>query len=84
MTDPGTPSRPLRIALIAHDHNKADLVTWCRRHLDTLKHHQLHATGTTGALIADELGLDVCATAAARSAATSRSARSSPIAASTC
>ena len=50
---------PLRIALIAHDHNKPDLVAWCRRHLDELARHELHATGTTGALIADELGLDV-------------------------
>ena len=53
-----TPRR-LRIALIAHDHNKPELVAWCRRHLDALRPHQLHATGTTGALIADELGLDV-------------------------
>jgi methylglyoxal synthase len=52
-------ARPLRIALIAHDHNKPDLVAWCRRHRDELARHQLHATGTTGALIAAELGLDV-------------------------
>lgn len=52
-------TQPLRIALIAHDHNKPELVQWCRRHVDALRGHQLHATGTTGALIAGELGLDV-------------------------
>ena len=48
-----------RIALIAHDNRKPDLLAWARFNQETLRHHQLFATGTTGALIASELGLDV-------------------------
>jgi methylglyoxal synthase len=48
-----------RIALIAHDNRKADLLSWARFNRGTLSKHQLLATGTTGALLADELGLDV-------------------------
>lgn len=50
---------PLQIALIAHDHNKRELLDWAQRHRDTLAHHELHATGTTGALVEQELGLPV-------------------------
>jgi methylglyoxal synthase len=48
-----------QIALIAHDNRKADLLAWARFNAGTLARHDLHATGTTGALIADELGLPV-------------------------
>jgi methylglyoxal synthase len=48
-----------RIALIAHDNCKADLVDWARYNRSTLAGHQLFATGTTGALLESELGLDV-------------------------
>jgi methylglyoxal synthase len=48
-----------RIALIAHDNRKADLLAWARFNRGALSRHQLIATGTTGALLADELGLDV-------------------------
>ena len=48
-----------RIALIAHDNRKADLLAWARFNRDTLARHELHATGTTGSLIASELGLSV-------------------------
>ena len=51
----------LRIALIAHDHNKAELLAWCAQHIDVLARHELHATGTTGRLIAERLGIDVVA-----------------------
>ena len=50
---------PLQIALIAHDHNKAELLDWAARHRDDLARHELHATGTTGALVAERLGLPV-------------------------
>ena len=52
------PSRK-RIALIAHDNCKAEMLEWARFNRGTLSGHELYATGTTGALLANELGLDV-------------------------
>jgi methylglyoxal synthase len=51
--------RRKRIALIAHDNKKPELLHWARRHLDALSRHVLYATGTTGAMLAAELGLEV-------------------------
>ncbi len=48
-----------RIALIAHDNCKSQLLAWARFNRETLSHHELYATGTTGALVAGELGLEV-------------------------
>ena len=48
-----------RIALIAHDNCKPELLEWARWNRETLGRHELSATGTTGALLARELGLDV-------------------------
>src|SRR5262245_23537677 len=48
-----------RIALIAHDNCKDDLLEWARFNTGTLGRHELFATGTTGGLLRDELGLDV-------------------------
>lgn len=48
-----------RIALIAHDNKKQDLLAWARFNRGTLKRHELYATGTTGGLLNAELGLDV-------------------------
>ncbi len=48
-----------RIALIAHDHCKADLLDWARFNRATLAQHDLYATGTTGALLQRELGLTI-------------------------
>ena len=48
-----------RIALIAHDNQKSNLLDWARYNRGTLALHELHATGTTGSLLADELDLDV-------------------------
>ncbi|NDV79527.1 methylglyoxal synthase [Dysgonomonas sp. 511] len=41
----------LTIALVAHDHRKADMVEWCYYNSDFLANHHLVCTGTTGALI---------------------------------
>ena len=46
-----------RIALIAHDHKKAELIEWANYNKTVLCRHELYATGTTGKLI--EANLDV-------------------------
>jgi len=48
-----------RIALVAHDHKKQDLREWPRFNRGLLTAHHLFATGTTGRLLGDELGLSV-------------------------
>ncbi len=54
---------PLRarkhIGLVAHDGRKQDLLEWVRFNTGTLAEHVLYATGTTGALIHKETGLEV-------------------------
>jgi len=52
-------TRRKRVALIAHDNRKADLLDWARYNGGTLARHELFATGTTGALLAEELDLPV-------------------------
>jgi len=54
-----TMSAKKHIALIAHDHRKLDLLDWAAFNKDSLSKHVLYGTGTTGQLIADELGLPV-------------------------
>ncbi|WP_157067584.1 methylglyoxal synthase [Desulfosarcina cetonica] len=48
-----------RIALVAHDERKQDLLAWVRIHTDTLARHALYATGTTGKLLADACHLNI-------------------------
>jgi methylglyoxal synthase len=48
-----------RIALIAHDNRKADMLEWARYNRGTLARHELHATGTTGTRLAEVLDLPV-------------------------
>lgn len=48
-----------RIALIAHDNKKSDLIEWMEFNRALLARHELCATRTTGRLIADQIGLDV-------------------------
>jgi methylglyoxal synthase len=48
-----------RIALIAHDNCKDDLLDWARYNRGTLSGHDLYATGTTGSRIAMELDLPI-------------------------
>ena len=47
------------IALIAHDAQKDDLLEFVRSHVDVFQQHRLVATGNTGRMIAEELGLNV-------------------------
>jgi methylglyoxal synthase len=51
--------RQKRIALVAHDNKKDDLVTWARYNLATLTEHILYATGTTGSVLENELALPI-------------------------
>ena len=51
--------RRKRIALIAHDNRKDDLLEWARYNRGTLAAHELYGTGTTGGLLARELGLEI-------------------------
>jgi methylglyoxal synthase len=48
-----------RIALIAHDNCKTDLLDWALYNRHTLSAHELFATGTTGRLLSEQLGLDI-------------------------
>lgn len=48
-----------RIALVAHDNKKADLVEWSRFNRALLAHHRLYATGTTGEILERELGVPI-------------------------
>ena len=38
----------MKIAVVAHDNKKADLVAFVMKRLDFFKHHKIIATGTTG------------------------------------
>jgi methylglyoxal synthase len=52
-------TRRKRVALIAHDNRKRDLLDWARYNQGTLSQHDLFATGTTGKRLAKELDLPV-------------------------
>lgn len=49
----------MKIALIAHDRKKDDLIQFVTAYRDILFDHELFATGTTGQRIIDETGLSV-------------------------
>lgn len=48
-----------RIALVAHDHKKQDLIEWAAQNKIALVRHELYATGTTGYLLEAELDRSV-------------------------
>ncbi|GGX90586.1 methylglyoxal synthase [Litchfieldella qijiaojingensis] len=48
-----------RIALIAHDGKKGELLDWAKRWRETLARHRLIGTGTTARRVSNELGLEV-------------------------
>ena len=48
-----------RIALVAHDNKKKDLVEWAKFNRDLLAHHEIYATGTTGDMLERELGFSI-------------------------
>lgn len=48
-----------KIALVAHDNKKQDLLEWARFNRGTLARHRIYATGTTGRLLEQELGIGI-------------------------
>ncbi|MEN9569691.1 MAG: hypothetical protein RL172_922 [Bacteroidota bacterium] len=48
-------ARRKRIALVAHDNKKKDLIEWAKHNAVILAKHELVATGTTGRLLEEEL-----------------------------
>lgn len=50
---------PVKVALIAHDKKKNDMVNLAIAYTEILKKHTLYATGTTGKLVAEATGLSV-------------------------
>ena len=48
-----------RIALVAHDNMKDELLAWAADHRSQLAQHVLVGTGTTGRLVAEHTGLTV-------------------------
>jgi len=49
----------IRVALVAHDARKDELVAWARHHRDGLARCALTATGTTGSRLIEATGLDI-------------------------
>ena len=48
-----------KIALVAHDNKKHDLLEWAKYNKDLLAKHKLYATGTTGTLLEQELEVEI-------------------------
>ena len=47
------------IALIAHDNKKEEIIEWCLKNSEILKHHFLLGTGTTARMIAERTALPI-------------------------
>lgn len=52
-------ARRKKIALVAHDNKKEELVEWAKFNCKLLAEHSLYSTSTTGQLLKDKLGLKV-------------------------
>src|SRR5437660_7664553 len=50
---------PKKIALVAHDDKKHDLLEWAKFNKTLLAQHELYATGTTGKLLEQTLGVEI-------------------------
>jgi len=48
-----------RLALVAHDHKKKDLIEWVEFNRDRLSRHKLICTGTTGRMVEEATGITV-------------------------
>ncbi|MGE6629552.1 methylglyoxal synthase [Bacillus sp. NPDC077027] len=49
----------MKIALIAHDKKKSDMIQFAIAYQDILAEHTLYATGTTGLRVKEATGLDI-------------------------
>lgn len=49
----------MKIALIAHDKKKSEIIELAKKYKDILEMHELYATGTTGTMIMGETKLDI-------------------------
>ena len=54
-----TMTKDKKIALVAHDNKKRDLLDWAKFNRVLLAHHSIFATGTTGTLLERDIGLTV-------------------------
>jgi methylglyoxal synthase len=54
-----TMDRRKKIALVAHDNKKKDLLEWAGYNRDLLAEHELYATGTTGRMIGEALKMPI-------------------------
>lgn len=52
-------ARKKRIALVAHDNKKRDILEWAKYNRDHLAQHEVYSTGTTGKLLERELNIEV-------------------------
>jgi methylglyoxal synthase len=48
-----------RIALVAHDQRKEDLLRWAEYNAEVLSKHELFATGTTGKILSEACSLEI-------------------------
>ena len=51
--------KTMKIALIAHDKKKSEIIELAKKYKDVLGKYELYATGTTGTLIMGETGLKI-------------------------
>ena len=58
MTDIESPAKK-RIALVAHDNMKDEMLEWAKDHRNELSKHTLVGTGTTGRIVSEHTGLEV-------------------------
>jgi methylglyoxal synthase len=49
----------MKIALIAHDKKKPEIIELAKKYKDILSEHELYATGTTGTMIMGETGIKI-------------------------
>jgi methylglyoxal synthase len=54
-----TMDRRKKIALVAHDNKKRDLLEWAKYNRHILIEHEVYATGTTGTILEKDLGIEI-------------------------